>query len=281
VRWLLLPLLLVMLIAPSSTCERQGFLRDAQGKYVVPPLSFGHPLAFWGTDLAGRDLGCLVSRGSRRSLELGLSILALGVLPGILIGLLVGARGRTLGLAGEIFVLGGLLLVLGTGAYRLVLAFGVTLYLARAVSAQVASLMLEPYLDGARALGGGTWHIVRVHLLPHVLPRLPALVASSLGVLLLWTAELGALGFYDLGGIALDFGGADRARDRVFIPREPDLAQLVAFFRFSWLAAPEQLFFPAVALVAFNLGLTDLGRWLERHAATKHSVLSDKTSAKI
>jgi ABC-type dipeptide/oligopeptide/nickel transport system permease subunit len=262
-KWLLVPLIAVMLLAPAQNCERQGFLRDASGKYVVPPLSFGHPLAFWGTDLSGRDLGCLVSRGARRSVELALNILALGVIPGIALGLLAGVSKRALGFAGELFLLGALLLVLGTGAYRLVLALGVSLWLARGVSAQVAQLMLEPYLDGARALGGGTLHVLRVHVLPHVLPRLPALVTSSLGLLLLWTAELGALGFYDLGGITLDFGGADRPRDTVFIPRDPDLAQLVAFFRFSWLAAPEQLFFPALALVAFNLGLTDFARWLE------------------
>lgn len=263
-RWLLALLCLLMLLAPHQVCERQVFLRDMSGKYLVPPLSFGHPLAFWGTDMAGRDLGCLVSRGVARSLGLSLSILALGVLPGLVLGLALGARGRRLGLAGELFVLGGLLLVLGVGAYRLVLAFGVALYLGRTVSAQVAQLMLEPYLDGARALGGGFWHVLRVHIWPHLRPRLPALLASSLGLLLLWTAELGALGFYDQGGISLDFGGGDRQRERLFVPTDPDLAQLIAFFRFSWLAAPEQLFFPAAALIALNLGFSDLGRWLER-----------------
>lgn len=265
-RWLLIPLIFMVLFAPANLCQTKSFVK-VNNTLEIPPLRFGHPAAFFGTDDAGRDLGCLVSRGVGHSVKLAGLSLIFGFLLGLLLGVFLGIRGTVIALQGELFFLAGLLLFLGIGAYVLVLVLGLTILVARMTSNVVASLSKEVFLEGAKALGGNTWHILQVHYMPHIQVRLPALVASAFGAVLLWMAELAILGFFNAGVFMINLIGGDSPREFFAFPADPDLAQLIAFFRFAWISQPELLGLPMLVLLILNLGFMDLGRWLEKKAS--------------
>lgn len=263
-RWLLLPLLLLALLAPQQGCPRQ-ILLQINGLPTPPPAALGTPGYWLGTDIDGRDSGCLLAKGTRRSLQIGVSVLLLSLPIGVLLGLLLGFRGWIFALYGEIFLLVGLMMLLGPDGFRWALGFGLVLYIARAVAIRVRSLLFEPFLEGARALGGGTLHILRRHIMPHLLPMLPGISASAFGLVFLWMAELAVLGYFDQGGYLVEFGsGFETVPMKRFLPTNPDLGQLVASARFEWLGLVEQLVLPALLLVVLTLAFSDLGRAMSK-----------------
>lgn len=259
-RWLLLPLLLLALFAPSKGCPRQSIVKVGT-EIMVPPLPMGSRGALLGTDVDGRDTLCLLSRGVRSSLQIALTVLVLAIPVGVLLGLAMGWRGWVFGLYAEVFILTGLILLVGNSAYRWVLALGVALFLARAVAIRVRTVLLEPFIEGAKVMGGTTWHILIRHVLPHLFPVLPATFAAGLSVSLLWMAELAALGYFETAGYWVEFGsGYESIPMRRFLPLNPDLAQMIASSRYEWLGSAEQLFLPALLLVVTILAFNDLGR---------------------
>lgn len=259
-RWLLLPLLLLAWLAPSEGCPRQ-ILLQIEGLPTPPPAPMGTPGYWLGTDVDGRDTACLLARGLRRSLQTGVQVLLLALPLGLVLGLIMGWRGWIFALYGEIFVLVGLMMLAGPGGFRWVLGLGVALYLGRTLAVRVRSLLAEPFMEGARALGGSTLHLLRRHLLPHLWPLLPGVASSALALIFLWMAELAVLGYFDQGGYFIDFGsGFETVPMKRFLPLNPDLGQLVASARFEWLGFGEQLMFPALGLVLLTLTLSDLGR---------------------
>lgn len=267
-RWLLLPLLLLAFLSPRQECETRVIVEvparvaGEAPTLQTPPLRVGSPTAPLGTDRAGRDARCLLSRGLARSLTLALTVLALGVLPGLVLGMWLGWRGRPLALPGEVIVLLALVLLLGRDSFRLVLALGVVAVTARLVAVRVEAVLREPFVEGALALGGGTGHLLRHHVLPHLLPGLPVVLATVLSAVFVWLMELGALGFYDRGTIVIAFTDSlDLVQDVQAFPLGADLGQLISFFRWSWLDTPEQLVWPVLLLVALTAALKDLARW--------------------
>jgi ABC-type dipeptide/oligopeptide/nickel transport system permease subunit len=258
-RWILLPLLLLALLAPPQGCPRQLLIQSGE-QTIIPPAPMGTAGAWLGTDVDGRDTACLVTRGVRQSLQIALNVLLLALLPALLLGLWMGWRGLTVGLYAEIFILAGLILLLGNSTYTWVLALGLVLYLARLVAVRVRAVLLEPFIEGARVTGGSTWHILTRHVLPHLFPVLPSAMAAGIGVAFLWMAELAVLGYFATTGYWVDFGsGYENVPMRRYMPLNPDLAQMIATARFEWLSHAEQLFIPALAFVLLTLGFADLG----------------------
>ncbi|WP_221088075.1 hypothetical protein [Deinococcus aquaedulcis] len=273
-RWVLLPLVLLALLAPRQECEVRTLVplaapqvaqTRAEIPFAVPPLRPGHPAAPLGTDRFGRDPRCLAPRALGRSLGLAAGTVLLGLLPGVLLGLWHG-WGR-LRLPPEVPTLLVLVLLLGRSSFRAVLVLGAALLTARLVGAQVAALRREPFMEGARALGGGPWHVWRTHLWPHLRHRAAAVVATVLGGVFLWLMELGALGFHDQPTLRVAFSdGFDPVPDITAIPLNADLGQLISFARWAWLDTPEGLLWPVALLTLLVLALKDLARWLEtRH----------------
>ncbi|RJF71634.1 hypothetical protein D3875_08690 [Deinococcus cavernae] len=277
-RWLLLPLLLFALLAPRQECPQRAMVPrnpavqnpavqvDAVSlggaDLLTPPLRAGQRAAPLGTDRFGRDALCLNQRGLWRSLQIALSVLAFGWLPGVLLGLWLAWQRRLPPLSSEIIVLLALVLLLGKSAFRLVLVLGAALLTARLVAVRAASILRQPFVEGALALGGGSWQILRRHLLPHLWPSFPVIIATVLSALFLWLMELGALGFHDQPTLTVAFtDGLDLVQDIQALPLNADLGQLVSFFRWSWLDTPEQLVWPALFLTLLTLALKDFARW--------------------
>lgn len=265
-RWLLLPLLLLALLAPRTECPLRPVIQGPSvqagpaPELLIPPLRVGHPLAPLGTDRAGRDAVCLLRRGLARSLLVSLSVLALGVLPGLALGLWLAWRPR-LTLPGEVMVLLALVLLLGRDAFRPVLALGVCLLTARLVAVRGAAVLREPFVEGALALGAAPRHLLTRHLWPHLRPGLPAVLATVLSSVFVWLMELGALGFHDQPVLSVGFTDSyDRTPDLLALPLNADLGQLISFFRWTWLDTPEQLVWPVLLLIALTLALKDVAR---------------------
>lgn len=271
-RWLLLPLLLFALLAPRQECETRPMVPAnpnvsaadlTSGDLLTPPVRAGNPAAPLGTDRLGRDAVCLNQRGLSRSLQVALTVLAFGLLPGVLMGLWLAWQRRMPPLFSEIIVLLALVLLLGKSAFRLVLVLGVVLLTARLVSVRAATILRQPFVEGALALGGGTRQILRRHLLPHLWPSFPVIIATVLSAIFLWLMELGALGFHDQPTLQVAFtDGLDRVQDIQSLPLNADLGQLISFFRWSWLDTPEQLVWPALLLTLLTLALKDFARWV-------------------
>ncbi|GAB3205462.1 ABC transporter permease [Marinactinospora endophytica] len=246
---------LVALAAPWLVQPADLSVTRAPGLPYQPP-SLDYPL---GTDNFGRSVLDLVIWGSRVSLLVGflatLVSVTLGALIGIIAGHFGGATGTVLMRVTDWFlVLPTLVLaialatVLSRSVFTIILAIGVTAWptTARLVRAQTLAVEARPYIERARALGGGHLHIMMRHVLPNVMPLVLAqttlLVASSI----IMESTLAFLGLGDpttvsWGGVLQDARNAGAVSSGVW-----------------WYLLPPGL---AIALVA--LSFTLCGRALE------------------
>ena len=89
--------------------------------------------------------------------------------------------------------------VLGSSATTLALVIGVTSWAGsgRLLRAQVLSLKERLFIERSRALGGGGWHIVARHVLPHTGPLILANAILTVPGAILAESTLAFLGFGD------------------------------------------------------------------------------------
>ncbi|TWP49583.1 ABC transporter permease [Lentzea tibetensis] len=170
-----------------------------------PPGS-GHLL---GTDHTGRSVALLVLNGTAVSLLVGLTAAGLSVAIGTLIGVTAGHFGGWWGallmrVTDFFLVIPALVLaialssVLPRGMGTIILAIALTSWpsTARVVRAQTLAVEARPFVERARALGGGHLHVTGKHVLPAVLPLV--LVNTTLTVAYAIVAE-STLAFLGLG----------------------------------------------------------------------------------
>jgi peptide/nickel transport system permease protein len=199
------------LAAPLFIDARQLSVVDATGPPLAPP-SLRFPL---GTDEAGRSVLTLTVWGSRASLLVGFTAMALAVGTGTLAGLLSahfgGWAGAALGRVGDWFLVLpqlpfaiALASVLRPGAGPVILAIAATSWagVARVVRAAVLSVEAQPFLERVRVLGGGHWHQLRAHVLPAITPLVIANAAMTLANAVLTEATLSFLGLGDPGQVS-------------------------------------------------------------------------------
>ncbi|MFI6034474.1 ABC transporter permease subunit [Streptomyces sp. NPDC051315] len=157
--------------------------------------SAAHP---FGTDALGRDMLARVAHGALDTLLLALTISAIALVTGVLLGCLPALSGPLVDTVNAVPpVLAALLVtaVRGSGTATPVLAVAVVAWapLAAHTSALLRQERATVHLTATRALGAGPWYLLRSELLPAVLPpvlghallRLPgvALALASLGFL--------------------------------------------------------------------------------------------------
>lgn len=187
--------------------------------YIVPYNPYkGDFLATWetpnrlhwlGTDDLGRDVLSRLLYGARISISIGiLSQLAIALL-GVPIGALSGLKGgwldyvimRIIDVVSSLptmlfYIL--LMVALGEGFWNLILAMTLTgwIGMARLVRGQVLSLKKSDFIRASRAMGGGTRHIIKKHILRNVMS--PVIVSIAIGIPSAMFAEAG-LSFLGLG----------------------------------------------------------------------------------
>ena len=166
-------------------------------------------LHWFGTDDLGRDVFSRLLYGARVSISVGiLSQLAIALV-GVPVGALAGLKGgwidyvimRVIDVLSSLptilfYIL--LMVALGAGFRNLILAMTLTgwIGIARLVRGQVLSLKETDFVRASRAMGGGTIHIIKKHILRNVMT--PVIVSIALGIPGAMFAEAG-LSFLGLG----------------------------------------------------------------------------------
>lgn len=173
---------------------------------VLAGVSSAHPL---GCDALGRDVLARLAEGLRLSFAVGISVVLLGGIAGIAIGMLAGWVGGwpdvlLMRLADIVLSFPGILLaialaaMLGPGVDNLIMALVAVGWVgfARLARAQVRSLKNVPYVEAALASGSGAGYIAMRHLLPNI--AAPLLVEASFGLAAVIIGEAG-LSFLGVG----------------------------------------------------------------------------------
>jgi peptide/nickel transport system permease protein len=231
---------------PTQTDTRQRL----KGPSATYPL---------GNDHLGRCLYSRIVAGARSSVGIGLLVVAAGLVPGVLIGLLAGYLGgvcdNLLMRITDIFltipeILAAMTLagLLGPSTANLILALGAVGWMryARVIRGQVLSLRHRNYVKAARLCGRSTPAIFFWHILPACLSSITVLATVGLSKSILAVSSLGFLGF----GVQ---------------PPHAEWGTLLMDGKRYLLVAPHLSIFPGLvvmgSVLAFNLSGDALAHW--------------------
>ncbi len=153
-----------------------------------------------GTDALGRDVLSRLIMGARVSLTVALSVLAITMTFGTLLGMVAAwYRGHVdnvlMRFVDIIFAFPELIIAIivaaamGPGTFTVIVALALVWWpgIARMARALVLSLREEPFVEAGIACGTPTWRIMWRHLLPNIVS--PMIVRASLGVGMIIMAE--------------------------------------------------------------------------------------------
>lgn len=168
------------------------------------PPSAAHPL---GTDYIGRDMWSRVVAGSRPSLGVGVSAMAVAIVLGSALGIVSGYMGGPLDLflqrlVDVLLTLPGLVLalamlaVVGAGFVSLIGVIGIVLSpgIARVMRSATLVVSASGYIEAARAIGARDSRIIARHVLPNVTATILVLASLAVGNAILFEAALSFLG---------------------------------------------------------------------------------------
>ncbi|WP_167143012.1 ABC transporter permease [Canibacter zhoujuaniae] len=202
----LLAVSLIALLAPVITPAHLLDVTQLNNQRFAPP-SLEHP---FGTDHLSRDLLVRMVWGARSSLIVGLSATAMSMVIGTLVGIAAGYfQGWIASLWMRIIdfflVLPSLILaivlssVMSRGMLTIIIAIGVTSWAgtARVVRSQALTISTRDYVERAKALGAGHWHIILKHIFPGVLPLVLANTTLTVGSAIIAESTLAFLGLGD------------------------------------------------------------------------------------
>ncbi|BCJ73108.1 ABC transporter permease [Catellatospora sp. IY07-71] len=208
---------LVVLVVFGLVAIFASLLADPSGLEVTKadgPLAAGPSWDYpFGTDHNGRSVLTMVIHGTQVTLLVGLAAtvisMVLGSLVGIASGHFHGMLGGTLNRLTEWFLVIPYLplaIVLAVvfppdvpKLIAVIIVIGVTSWssTARLVRAQTMAVEARPYLERARALGGGHWHQMTRHVLPNVMPLILANTTLTVSIAIIAETTLSFLGLGD------------------------------------------------------------------------------------
>jgi len=164
---------------------------------------------WFGTDLRGNDILARLIYGARISLMIGVLAAAVAMVLGSMVGLLSGFwggwRDEVLMRVTDVFlVLPWLVLMIvfvavlpgGPSVTKIVIVIGITGWAgtARIVRTQVLSIKKRAFIERARSVGAGEFHIIRKHIFPNVFPLIFANAILTVALAILSESALSFLG---------------------------------------------------------------------------------------
>jgi peptide/nickel transport system permease protein len=165
-------------------------------------------LAHWfGTDEVGRDVLSRLIYGARASLMAGCISIAIALSIGVPLGMVSGYLGGFADallsrITDAMLAIPFLILAIALAAFlgpslgNAMIAIGVSTapIFVRLTRAQVMTVKVEDYVEGARAVGNPRWRIAIVHILPNILPALLVQATLSIAAAIIAEASLSFLG---------------------------------------------------------------------------------------
>jgi peptide/nickel transport system permease protein len=160
-----------------------------------------------GTDSLGRDTLSRIIYGSRTSLIIGISVMAISSVTGIVLGLVAAYFGGVTyhiimrfmdALMAFPMLLLALLVasLLGAGMLNVIIALGIGMIAApcRLMCGVVMSVKQNDYVLSARAMGMSNWRLMFQEILPNAFPPLLVMITIGIGAVILAEAGLSFLG---------------------------------------------------------------------------------------
>jgi peptide/nickel transport system permease protein len=217
---------------------------------LLPP-SHAH---FFGTDELGRDIFSRTIYGARISLTVAVSVVAISLAFGLMMGALAGFYGGWLDAVINIYVMNaclalpGILLAiafvafLGPGLWNLIFALSIGGWVgyARLVRAQVMAVKEREFVEAARALGASDLRILLRHILPNIVQ--PLIVQAAIGMAGAVLAEA-TLSFLGLG----------------IPPPAASWGSMLNDARSHLFESPHMIAFPAIAVMLCVLSFNFIG----------------------
>ena len=216
-----------------------------------------------GTDSRGNDVLARVIYGARISLIIGVLAAAVAMVLGSIVGLLSGFwggwRDEVLMRVTDVFlVLPWLVLMIvfvavlpgGPSVYKIIIVIGITGWAgtARIVRTQVLSVKKRAFIERARSVGAGEFHIIRKHIFPNVFPLI---FANAILTVALAILSESALSFLGMGAAAtVDVTWGNMLEDAL-------LAQAMYNGFYLWVIVP------GLCIVFLVMGFTFIGYALD------------------
>jgi peptide/nickel transport system permease protein len=240
--------MLVMAVGADWIAHHQ-YDQSIAGARMKPPSA-----QFWmGTDNLSRDMWSRVVYGARVSVTVGFTTIALGTLIAAAIGISSAYVGGAFDMAMQrivdawmsfpyLIIILSLMAVLGPGLLNLILALSVLIAAtsARVIRGAALSVMQNPYMEAARAMGSGHLRIILRYILPNVMATVIILATIGLGAVILAESSLSFLGFgvpppYPSWGAMLAGSGRSYMYRAPWMAYWPGLAISLAVFGFNML----------------------------------------------
>jgi peptide/nickel transport system permease protein len=194
---LLAPLLVDSTQLDPSRATAKPFLHPGSGQWL-------------GTDNFGRPVLSLILYGARISLLVGVTATIGTMLIGAVVGIASGYYGGRIDTLLNAFTNWFLVIpwialaivlasILGPTVFNVILVIAITSWAgtARLVRAQALTVKERPYVERARVLGAGDWHLVTRHVLPNVFPVLFANTILTVALSILSETTIALLGLED------------------------------------------------------------------------------------
>jgi peptide/nickel transport system permease protein len=237
----------------------------AAGADWITPYAYDHSIPgarmkppgaqFWmGTDNLSRDMWSRVVYGARISITVGFATILLGTAAAAAIGVSSAYLGGTFDMVVQrvmdawmsfpyLILILSIMAVLGPGLANLILTLSIIIaaQFARVIRGAALSVMQNPYVEAARAMGSGHARIITRYILPNVAATIIILATIGLGGVILAESALSFLGF----GVPPPYpswGGMLSGSGRSYM------------FRAPWMAV-----FPGVAISLAVFGFNMLG----------------------
>jgi len=186
----------------------QLFMPFDRTEVSVDRLADPSPEHLLGTDQLGRDVLTRIAHGTKASLTIGLVAMAISMGMGTVVGLVSGYSGgwrdEVIMRVNDVFLsipwlvlMIVIVAVLGEQSMMvIIIVIGATGWstTARIVRSQVLSLKARQFVERAKAIGAGDWHVMRHHIFPNVVPLIFANAILTIAIAILSESTLSFLG---------------------------------------------------------------------------------------